>query len=188
MGEESSAKFILSFIQNSNTPKHINNYDVMTLTSTPLPPPEKLSDDDQILCCTINDFTSLFNLQKNYLIKEVALPNQKINDNECTLMLSDILKNHLVMAMSSGLGDNEYVSKVNTNAISYNWIQLGGIFTHPLYRHNYYAWHLINTICTRIQKSGKSVCLFVKDRNNPAISLYKKIGFKKVEKLNIIYF
>ena len=172
-------KVKVQYFDGVNQDKYINTYDVMLLSSPPNLPPEKLSEDDQIICCTKNDFSSLFDLQKNYIIKEVALPNQKITDNDCNLMLSDILKNQLVMAVSCDTEDGKFVSKVNTNAIGFNWIQLGGIFTHPLYRHNYYAWTLIQTISQRIQKSGKKVCLFVKTRNNPALSLYEKIGFKK---------
>lgn len=191
LGEQKGCQFfttLLSKINQNIIPKHTNEYEIMTLTSSPNKAPETLSDDDIIKCCTKQDFDFLFNLQKNYIIKEVALPNQKITDNETGLMLSDILKNQLVMALYCGTEDNEYVSKVNTNAIGYNWVQLGGIFTHPLHRHNYYAWHLINAISTRIQKSGKAVCLFVKDRNIPAKNLYTKIGFEPQGKMNIIYF
>lgn len=189
VGEKASVDF-LSIILNelSITPKHTNSYQIMTLSDDPVYPPEALSADDEIICCTKQNMPELFNLQKYYLIKEVALPKQKITDNEVNLMLSNILKNQLVMAISSGLNDDEFVSKVNTNAIGAKWIQLGGIYTDPFNRRNYYAWHLIYTICKRIQKNNKNPCLFVKNDNTPAISLYKKIGFKIQGEFSILYF
>lgn len=189
VGEKNSADFVSSILNEfSILPKHTNLYKVMTLTDEPALPPESLSADDEIKCCTKQNINELFNLQKYYLIKEVALPNQKITDSEVILMLSNILKNQLVLAVSSGLNDDEFVSKVNTNAIGSKWIQLGGIYTDPFNRRNYYAWHLIYTICKRIQKNHKNPCLFVKNNNTPALALYKKIGFKEQEDFTILYF
>lgn len=189
VGEKQSVDFLATILKDLTvSPKFTNEYIIMTLTQEPVIPPETLSADDEIKCCTKQDLDDLLPLQKLYLEKEVALPNQQITDNLTTLMLSNILKNQLVMAVSSGVNDGEFVSKINTNAIGTKWIQLGGIFTDPFNRRNYYAWHLIYTISKRIQKNNKNVCLFVKTKNIPAITLYKKIGFTNAGQFEILYF
>lgn len=187
-GEKNSVDFVQNILEHQKIiAKHQNLYKIMTLTKPPALPPEKLSDDDQIKCCTYDDLSALLQLQKSYLVAEVALPNQKISDSETSLMLSSLLKNQLVMAITNGDCD-EYVSKINTNAISPHFVQLGGIYTHPLYRKNYYAWHLLYAICKRIQKNNKNVSLFVKNNNEAAINLYKKVGFCIQNDFKIIYF
>ena len=150
-----------------------------------LPPPEPLSCDDEIRRCNDNDFDSLFELQKKYIVKEVAPANKQVSDLECSASLKQILKNQLCFALYS---DGEVVAKANTNAIGIHWVQLGGVYTHPLYRKNYYAWNLVYAICGRIKKTNRKVCLFVKDKNNPALQLYHRIGFTEKCDFEICYF
>lgn len=176
--------FIKLLSEDDITPVQINPYLIMTLETNPVNPPQTLNPDDSIKCCTQNDYDDLFELQKSFLIKEVALKNQQVTDKECSFMLSNMLKNQVVMAL---LSDTEFVSKANTNAIGPHWIQLGGIYTKPLFRQNYYAWHLIYNLCLRIQKNNKKISLFVKERNTPALQLYKKIGFTPAGNLTIVY-
>lgn len=186
MGESETCKTLLELLEHSKIkPIQTTKYNIMILNEKPYFPPEKLSCDDYIKSCTIDDYDDLFTLQKNFLIKEVALNNQKITDSSCDITLKQILKNQIVFALCS---DSKFVSKVNTNAIGKKYVQLGGIYTDPLFRHNYYAWHLIYKISERIQKTNRKICLFVKERNNPAILLYKRIGFEEKGKLSIIYF
>lgn len=186
IGEHDVCSFFLEIFKDLNIQsEQINQYKLLTLEDEPFSPPEQLSCDDFIKCCTQDDFDDLFPLQKNFLIKEVALKNHQVTDQECSVMLSNMLKNQLVMALCS---DSLLVAKANTNAIGPHWIQLGGIFTQPLYRHNYYAWHLIYALSLRIQKNRKKVCLFVKERNTPACTLYQRIGFTQRGNLTIIYF
>lgn len=162
-----------------------NFYTLMTLQTLPPDPPAPFNPCDEIKRCTEYDLENLLDLQKKYLIKEVAPAGKKVTDLECSLGLKEMLKNQLVLALTS---DGEIVSKANTNAIGINWVQLGGVYTHPLYRNNYYAWHLIRVLCYRIMKTQKSVCLFVKEKNTPASNLYKRMGFSEKEGFEIVYF
>ena len=136
----------------------------MTLKTNPNVPPEKLSVDDMIIRFSNveTDVEPLLELQKMYLAKEVAPAGKQISDLETTARLKAILKDQLCFGL---MFDEQIVSKANTNAIGYNWVQLGGVYTHPLYRKNYYAWHLVYTICNRIIKSGRNISLYVKEKN-----------------------
>ena len=187
-GEASAGEVILQALQNLGlTPYQINHYNTMTLDAAPLPPPEKLSCDDEIIRCTApeTDAELLLPLQKMYMAKEVAPAGKQVSDLEAGAQLKSILKDQLCFALQS---DGEIVAKANTNAIGFNYVQLGGVYTHPLYRKNYYAWHLVYTICQRVLKAGRKISLFVKEKNNPAHALYERIGFTTFGKYEIAYF
>ena len=187
-GEAQTGSIFLQALQKLNrNPYQTNHYNVMTLESQPLPPPESLSCDDQIKRCTSPeaDLELLLPLQKMYMAKEVAPQGKQITDLEASAQLKSILKDQLCFALYS---DSEIVAKANTNAIGFNYVQLGGVYTHPLYRKNYYAWNLVYTLCCRVLKTGRKISLFVKEKNNPANTLYERIGFASVGKLQISYF
>ena len=120
-----------------------------------------------------------------YMAKEVAPAGKQVTDLEASAQLKSILKDQLCFALWT---DGEVVAKANTNAIGFDYVQLGGVYTHPLYRKNYYAWNLVYTICARVLKTGRKLSLFVKERNNPANELYKRIGFVPGAKYIIAYF
>ena len=187
-GEQQSTQIILNALEkNGIVPYHTNHYNLMVLKEVPLPPPEELSCDDEIRRCTINDTEteSLLSLQKMYMAKEVVPPGRQVTDLEATAQLKTILKNQLCFTVES---DGEIIAKANTNAIGFNYVQLGGVYTHPLYRKNYYAWNLVYTICSRVIKTGRKISLFVKEKNNPAHALYGRIGFEECGKYMIVYF
>lgn len=184
-GESTGTGFIVNLLQTKvSAPYQTNHYNLMTATAI-TNPPDTLCNDDQIIHCTENNLDSLLPLQKMYVQQEVAPAGREVSDAEVSLSLRQLLKTQLCVALST---DDELVAKANTNAIGFNWIQLGGIFTHPLYRRNGYAWQLISAICRRTTAAGKSTALFVKDINIPAIELYKKLGFKKTATFTIAYF
>ena len=187
-GEPKAGECFLAALQKlGHTPYQTNYYNLMTLNTQPLPPPEKLSCDDEIKRCTSpeNDIELLLPLQKMYMAKEVAPSGKLVTDLEAAAQLKSILKDQLCFALWT---DGEIVAKANTNAIGFNYVQLGGVYTHPLFRKNYYAWNLVYTICTRVLKSGRKISLFVKEKNNPAHELYQRIGFVQGGKYEIAYF
>lgn len=184
-GEKKSNEKLISSIFPERKPFQINSYKLMILEKIVSNPPEKLSCDTEIRRCTEDDLELLFDLQKQYIIKEVAPIGKQVSDLEVKMSLRNILKNQLVFAL---FDDGKLVSKSNTNAIGWNFIQIGGVFTHPLYRRNYYAWNLLKILCDRIQKNDKKICLFVKEKNLPAIKLYEKLGFSEINSFEIAYF
>ena len=185
-GEKKSTEMFLNILKKLQLePFYTNTYKLLTLYDQPLEPPEKLSCDDEIRRCYSQDYDSLFDLQKKYIIKEVAPAGKQVSDAECAISLKKILKEQLCFALFS---DEEVVAKANTNAIGINWVQIGGVYTHPLYRRNYYAWNLVRAVCQRILKTKRKVCLYVKEKNNPAHLLYKHIGFSESGSYEICYF
>ncbi len=170
-------------------PTQTNRYRLMTLPAgSPLPAPaEPLVNDDEIRRCANpeHDADLLFALQKNYLIEEVAPAGKNPGDLEINVILKQIIKNQICLALFS---DGEPVAKANTNAIGWNCVQVGGVYTHPLYRRNGYAHTLVSNLCARILRTGRTVTLYVKEKNTAARALYQKLGFQDREGFEIVYF
>lgn len=184
-GLSETTEFLINLLQDEiSLPYQTNHYKLMTASKVAAPP-EALVNDDEIKRCTENDMEQLLCLQREYLNTEVTPGSRKVSDAEVAIGLRQILRNQVCLALFS---DGEPVAKANTNAIGLNWVQLGGIFTSPLYRRNGYSWHLISTLCNRIFGAGKNAALFVKDINVPAIMLYKRLGFIEKNKYEIAYY
>ena len=145
----------------------------------------ELSGGEEIIRCTEHDLEILHPLQKDYMKEEVAVPGHQLTDAEVDITLRQILKNQLCFALAC---DGEVVSKANTNAIGLNCVQLGGVYTHPLYRKNGYAGALVQTLCNRASRAHKQPVLFVKEKNMPAFSLYQKLGFAECGQYTIAYY
>ena len=170
-------------------PAQTNHYRLMILPAgSPLPAPaEPLVNDDEIRRCANpeHDADLLFALQKNYLIEEVAPAGKNPGDLEINVILKQIIKNQICLALFS---DGEPVAKANTNAIGWKCVQVGGVYTHPLYRRNGYAQTLVSNLCARILRTGRTVTLYVKEKNTAALALYQKLGFQDREGFEIVYF
>ncbi len=144
-----------------------------------------LSGGEEIIRCTEHDMEILHPLQKDYMKDEVAVPGRQITDAEVNISLRQILKNQLCFALTV---DGDIVAKANTNAIGINKVQIGGVYTHPLYRRNGYAAALVTALSNRTIRSGKEPVLFVKEKNKPAFTLYQKIGFTECGQYAIAYY
>lgn len=68
---------------------------------------------------------------------------------------------------------------------NFDWVLLANIQTNKKYRGQGLATRIINKACNDILKPNKGVYLFVRDTNDNAISLYKKLGFKLVKKYTL---
>lgn len=155
------------------------------LHAHPIPASINLSGGEEIARCTENDMEFLHPLQKEYMKEEISVTGKQITDAEVSIMLRQILKNQICLAL---LVDNEPVAKANTNAIGFNCVQIGGVFTHPLYRRNGYAAALVLSLCKRAINAKRQPVLFVKEKNLPAYTLYKKLGFTECGHYEIVYF
>lgn len=145
----------------------------------------RLSGGEEIIRCTEHDMEILHPLQKDYMKDEVAVPGRQISDAEVDITLRNLLKNQLCFALTF---DGDIVAKANTNAIGINCVQIGGVYTSPLYRRNGYAGALVQALCNRSLRAHKHPVLFVKEKNMPAFSLYRKLGFEECGHYAIAYY
>lgn len=191
-GEASASDKLIAFLEGEGKKCfHKNQYHLMTLRDSAsnnlVTAKEILDSGAEFVSCSMNetDKEELFPLQKNYLKEEVSPGHKTPSDMYVSATLSDILKNQKVFAIRM---DDQLVAKANTNAIGWNYIQLGGIYTHPLYRRNGYAQVLVSSLARRIISGGRTVSLFVNKKNPAAINLYSKLGFAKQGDYVIAYF
>ena len=175
--------------QDAASQPQTNRYKLMCLSPDDqlIPPSEPLQPCDEIrrMANPDHDAEILFDLQKHYIIEEVAPAGKTPGDLEINVILKQILKNQICLTLFS---DGEPVAKANTNAIGWKCVQLGGVYTNPLYRRNGYACQLVYNLCSRILRTGRTVTLYVKEKNTPALELYKKLGFKECGAYSITYF
>ena len=181
-GEAGTTDYLIKFFPN---PKQLYPYKMMKLTDSSNKEDSTLSGGEEIIRCTEHDMDFLHSLQKDYLKDEVAVPGRPLTDAEVDITLRQILKNQICLAMTV---DGEIVAKANTNAIGINCIQIGGVYTHPLYRRNGYAGALIQALCKRATRAQKQAVLFVKEKNKPAFNLYQKLGFEECGRYAIAYY
>ena len=186
-GEKMATDFLINVLEEGsfdkfNHPLQVYDYKMLRWHSTT---GINLSGGEEIIRCTEHDMETLHPLQKDYMKEEVAVPGRPITDAEVAIALRQILKNQLCFALTV---DGDIVAKANTNAIGINKVQIGGVYTHPLYRRNGYAGALVQALCNRAIRSGKEPVLFVKEKNKPAFALYQKIGFAECGRYAIAYY
>ena len=197
-GEKSATDFLIDVFATGgfdklNQPAQVYDYKMMrwqntAVASTPSTgagTATTLSGGEEIIRCTEHDMEILHPLQKDYMKEEVAVPGRAITDAEVDISLRQILKNQLCFVLTV---DGDIVAKANTNAIGINCVQIGGVYTHPLYRRNGYAGALVQALSNRAIRSGKRPVLFVKEKNTPAFNLYRKLGFEENGRYTIAYY
>jgi GNAT superfamily N-acetyltransferase len=191
-GETSGTEFFIGVFEQGNFdklnhPAQIYPYKMLRWLSLSKPPQtsDLLSGGEEIFRCTEHDMELLHPLQKDYMKDEVAVPGRQLTDAEVDITLRQILKNQLCFSL---LCDGEPVAKANTNAIGINCVQIGGVYTHPLYRRNGYAGALVQALCNRATQGGRKPVLFVKEKNTPAFNLYRKLGFEECGRYTIAYY
>ncbi len=183
-GEKSATDFLLKIFPN---PAQVYDYKMMRWPNSAVASTVSttLSGGEEIIRCTEHDMEILHPLQKDYMKEEVAVPGRSLTDAEVDISLRQILKNQLCFALTV---DGDIVAKANTNAIGINCVQIGGVYTHPLYRRNGYAGALVQALSNRAIRSGKRPVLFVKEKNTPAFNLYRKLGFEENGRYTIAYY
>ena len=84
---------------------------------------------------------------------------------------------------------NEIVSQAVTVRKQVNSIAIGGVITPERFRGNGYAKRCVYALCEKLLKDGyKFIVLHVNSKNQPAISVYKRIGFEQIDETRKIKF
>jgi predicted GNAT family acetyltransferase len=131
------------------------------------------------------DLGTLLPLQIRYELEEVVINSQRYSEQACRQHLKRALRRQLVlMAELNG----EVVAKAGTNARGFTADQIGGVYTVESERNSGIAFRVMEELLRRIFAQKNTVCLFVKKSNRPALSLYRKLGFRITEGYQICYF
>jgi predicted GNAT family acetyltransferase len=76
--------------------------------------------------------------------------------------------------------DGRIIAKCEFSAVTPDAVQLMGVWTEPRLRRHGYGRALLREVCGHLARKGRSVTLFVNDFNQPAVTLYEAMGFKRI--------
>jgi N-acetylglutamate synthase-like GNAT family acetyltransferase len=131
------------------------------------------------------DLDALMPLQIRYELEEVVIDKTRFQERACRQNLKEALRSQLVlMAECNG----KVVAKAGTNARGFRADQIGGVFTAEEARNSGVACRLMEELLRLIFAEKSVACLFVKKTNEPALSLYRKLGFRIADGYRISYF
>lgn len=190
MGEENLINSLYRTIRDTIKPERTTEYfyHIMIIRNRNefIPPdPEKLNLEYSLRKPVNSDIPRLLPLQELYE-KEEVLPDSALYDPDAAKRyLVNSVKNQIsVICEKSGT----IVSKANTNGFGIKCCQIGGVFTLPELRNRGIGKYVTGKLVEYIFETGKSPSLFVKKKNIPAVSVYKKLGFTITSSFKIIYF
>lgn len=137
----------------------------------------------QFSVCTTKDIEKLLPLELGYEREELEL--KRLNETYSRIYLQKMLREQTVFKCElNGCA----IARVHTNASGINCKQLGGIYTAPNFRRLGIAEKLLTYAMEVLSARTKTFVLFVKVKNNSALNLYRKLGFKKFSEFTIIEF
>ena len=131
------------------------------------------------------DEDGLFALHSAYEQEEVLTKKSVFNPEASRLNLKHILSRESVLVAEM---DGRLVAKINTNAESFNRVQIGGVYVHPHYRRKGIAAVMSMVFTQGLLENGKNLTLFVKKRNLAARKVYHNIGFDFLADFRINYY
>ena len=194
-GSEGGAKLILAALKDARinlSPSQVNEYSLFRLTAAEFSHIKEplLQNGAQVFRCRSDMAAALFDklldLQKQYEIEEVIPKNEIFSEDICRLRLKSVLRTQYVAAIL--LPDDTLAAKAGTNALGFHTAQLGGVYVKPEFRRRGYAFCVVYPVLKNVFTVKRTVVLFVKNANIPALSLYRALGFKKLNGYIIAYF
>lgn len=157
------------------------DYYLMNLTETIRLPPKP--DGLELLVNPTHE--ALYQLQAAYEKEEVIPSHSSFSEKHCWQGVERILREELLVY---GEYQGYPAAKANTNAASYSYRQIGGVYVRPDLRGLGIGTYIVAALVERIQITGAAVSLFVKKRNQSAIRVYEKLGFKTIGEYRISYY
>ncbi|MEW5815259.1 MAG: GNAT family N-acetyltransferase [Spirochaetota bacterium] len=133
----------------------------------------------------VNDAKLLAPLQADYEKEEVLIDPERFNPSFSLLQLKKSLQTQIVVVAEL---NGEIIAKAGTNAIGFNYCQIGGVFTKQKYRSMGIAKRLMRFLAGELEQQQKKICLFVKKNNTPAINLYSGLGLTIYDNYRISYY
>lgn len=147
-------------------------------TEGPLPPPRPSeaapSRGVHVRRATLHDALRLYPLQRDYEKEEVLLDPAMHVPRVCRAHLKLALRDQIVYLAEDSSGA---IGKAGTNARGFCYDQIGGVFTVPAMRNRGIGRAVMRALLEHLLSQKGGACLFVKRDNQPAITLYNRLGF-----------
>lgn len=145
------------------------------------PPPPGL----RLRPAAMKDAAALYPLQRSYEIEEVLIAPGHFHEKACLANLRSLLRRQLMVVAEL---EGRAVAKAGTNARGFSVDQIGGVFTIEEERNRAIGQAVMRELLERIFREKESACLFVKKTNQPAVALYKRLGFQILDSYRISYY
>ena len=133
----------------------------------------------------LSDLSGLYPLQRDYEKEEVLLDPAVHVPRLCRANLRRALRDQILYVAELG---GAAVAKAGTNARGRGYDQIGGVYTVPALRNRGLGRAVMVELLRRIAAEGKGACLFVKRTNEPAVALYRQLGFEITGGFRISYY
>ncbi len=156
-----------------DTVPDVENYRMFTGIGPPRGP-EKSPPGLSIHRASASDCDRLWPLEKAYQIEEVLRKGSCIDEQSSRRFFLNTLINQDIYYAEIG---GRPVAKAGTNARGWTVDQIGGVYVIPELRGYGFARAVMNRLLSEIYSLGRQPCLFVKNSNRPALSLYEKLDF-----------
>lgn len=134
---------------------------------------------------TVDDAQKLFPLQEGYEKEEVLLNPATFKPWNSMMLFKKALQEQIIIYAEV---NGEPVAKTGTNALGFDYYQIGGVYTAAPYRNQGIGTFLMKCLTKEITQRDKRLSLFVKKHNSSAIHMYKHIGFTIKEHFRIAYY
>jgi hypothetical protein len=78
--------------------------------------------------------------------------------------------------------------RASVSALTPDAAQISGVFTPAAQRRRGHARRALSELCARVLTRARHVCLFVNDFNEPALGLYRALGFRPVAEWGSVFY
>jgi predicted GNAT family acetyltransferase len=133
----------------------------------------------------MTDADVLFELQADYEKEEVLTKKSVFVPAVCRLFVERIILTGRALLAEYG---GYIVGKVNINATSPAWVQIGGVYVRPEFRGMGIASRMVAVFVQGLLIGHTGVSLFVKETNDPACAMYRRVGFAPIGHYRISYY
>ena len=135
--------------------------------------------------CPKSDSDFLYPLQIAYIKEEVVPEGVDINLPSERFAMDRLLKAGRIYVVTEDNG--KIICKAQINGEVDSCILLGGVFTAEPYRRQGHAVFMMENLKNLAASKNKSCVLFVNCKNQAAVNLYQKTGFKETARYEIVY-
>ena len=103
------------------------------------------------------------------------------------MRVQDTLRRGLAFGVTDSSGLTRF--KTDVGCVTADYCQIQGVWVHPEYRGLGLSEAWLGTTIALIQREfAPNVCLYVNDFNRPALSLYRRLGFREIAEYQTIFF
>ena len=164
-------------------PPDAQDYRLLVLEK-PVAKPAKTEPNIMVRQATLDDINQLWPLEREYYDEEVLRQGRTLSKSVGKKMLRSTLEQQVMYCV---LYHNQIIAKANTNARGWQYDQIGGVYVPPSLRGKSLGRLVMNALLSHIAAEHRSACLFVKEDNIPALSLYQGLGFQDQGAFRINY-